>query len=77
MDETSLEIEFSITICSPKTWFLAIFDPRSSIFESVFDCRLSGVIYAYGNYLTLDRLVSSDVWVSVRSFHYFVRVHMQ
>ena len=27
-----------------KTLFLAIFDSHSSIFKSVFDCRLSGVI---------------------------------
>ena len=27
-----------------KTLLLAIFDPRSSIVKSVFDCRLSGVL---------------------------------
>ena len=27
-----------------KTLFLAIFDPRSSIVKSIFDCRPSGVI---------------------------------
>ena len=27
-----------------KKLFLAIFDPRSSIVNSVFDCRLSGVV---------------------------------
>ena len=53
------------------------FYPRSAIFKSVFDCCLSGVIYAYGHYLTLDGLVSSDGWVSVRSFPCFVSVHMQ
>ena len=30
-------------ICRPKTLFLAIFDPLSSIVKSVFDCRLSGL----------------------------------
>ena len=47
----SLEREFSIVICRPtgdkwqsKILFLSIFDLRSSIFESVFDCCLSVVI---------------------------------
>ena len=51
MQIKSLEADFSIAICRPtgdkwqsKTLFLAIFDPISSIFESVFDCRLSGVV---------------------------------
>ena len=46
----SLETEYSIAICCPtddtlqsKTLFLAIFDVRSSIVKSVFDCRLSGM----------------------------------
>ena len=53
MDEhgsKSLETEFLIAICrqagekwQSKTRFLAIFDTRSSIVISVFDCRLSGV----------------------------------
>ena len=43
-------VEFSIVICrqvgdiwQAKTLYLAIFDPRSSIVKSVFDCHLSGV----------------------------------
>ena len=47
----SFETEFSIAICrktcykcQSKTLFLAIFDRRSSIFETVFDCCLSGVV---------------------------------
>ena len=50
VDQNLLETEFLIAICrptgnkwQPKTLFLAIFDPRSSIVKSVFDCRLSGV----------------------------------
>ena len=46
----SLETELSIAICRPigdkwqsKTLLLAIFDPRSTIVKSVFDCRLSCV----------------------------------
>ena len=29
--------------CQPKTLFLSFFDPRSSIIDYVFDCRLPGV----------------------------------
>ena len=50
VDQKSLETEFSIAICrhtgdkwQSKTLFLSIFDPRSSIVDSVFDCRLPGV----------------------------------
>ena len=50
VDQKLFETEFSIAICRPtgdkwqlKTLFLAIFDPRSSIVPSIFDCRLSGV----------------------------------
>ena len=46
----SLETEFSIAFCGPtgdnwqsKTLFIKIFEPRSSIIKSVFDCCLSGV----------------------------------
>ena len=58
VDQRSLETEFLIAICHQtgnkwelKTLFLAICDPRSSIVQSVFDCRLSGVIknIFYGN----------------------------
>ena len=45
-----LETEFLSAICRQtgdkwhsKTQFLAIFDPCSSIFKSIFDCRLSSV----------------------------------
>ena len=51
VDQKSLETEFSIAICRPtgdkwqsKKLFLAIFDPRSSIIMSVFDCRLPSVV---------------------------------
>ena len=51
IDQKSLETEFSIAICRHtgdkwqwKTLFLSIFDPRSSIVDSIFDCRLPGVI---------------------------------
>ena len=44
------ETVFSIAICRPtgdkwqsKTLFISICDPRSSIFDYVFDCRLTGV----------------------------------
>ena len=50
VDKKSLETEFLIAICRPtgdkwqsKTLYLAIFDPRSSIVKSVYDCRLSCV----------------------------------
>ena len=51
VDQKSLETEFSIGIClhtgdkwQSKTLFLLIFDPHLSIVNSVFDCRLPGVI---------------------------------
>ena len=54
VDQKSLETEFSIAICrhtgnkwQSKTLFLSIFDPRSSIVDSVFDCRLPGVAIVY------------------------------
>ena len=54
VDQKTLEIEFSISIYRPtgdkwhsKTPSLAIFDPRSLIVKSVFDCCLSGVIDEY------------------------------
>ena len=47
----SIETMFSIDICcltgdkwQSKTLFLLIFDPRSSIVDNVFDCRLPIVI---------------------------------
>ena len=50
VDQNSLETEFFDCHLSPdwrqmaiETLFLAIFDPRSSIGKSVFDCRLSDV----------------------------------
>ena len=50
VDQQSLETEFSFAICRPtgdkwqsNTLFQAVFDPRSSIVKSVFDCRLTGV----------------------------------
>ena len=50
VDQKSLETEFSIAICrhtgdkwQSKTLFLSIFDPRSSIVDSVSDFRLPGV----------------------------------
>ena len=54
VDQKSLETEFSIAICrhtgdtwQSKTLFLSIFDPRSSIVDSVFYCRLPGVAIVY------------------------------
>ena len=51
VDQKSLETEFLIAIFrhtgnkwQSKTLFLSIFDPRSSIVDSVFDCRLPGVL---------------------------------
>ena len=51
VDQKSLETEFLIAICRPtgdkwqsKTLFISIFYPCLSIFKSVFDCRLSGVV---------------------------------
>ena len=50
--QTLLEAAYSIDICRPtedklqwKALFLTIFDLRLSIVKSVFDCRLSGVIF--------------------------------
>ena len=49
VDKKSLETEFLIAICrntgdkwQSKTLFLSIFDPRSLIVDSVFNCRLPG-----------------------------------
>ena len=51
IDQKSIETEFLIAICrlsgdkwQSKTLFLAIFDPLSSIVNSIFDCHLSGVL---------------------------------
>ena len=33
--------------CLKKKLFLSIFDPRSSIVDSVFDCRLPGLAIVY------------------------------
>ena len=42
--QIKLETEFSIAICwQLNTLFLAIFDLRSSVVKSFFDCQLSGV----------------------------------
>ena len=50
VDHKSIETVFSIAICrhigdkwQSETLFISIFDPRSSIVDSVSDCRLSGV----------------------------------
>ena len=41
--------------CISKTLFLSIFDPRSSIVDSVFDCRLPGVAtFFYVFYVLYD-----------------------
>ena len=60
VDKKSLVTKFSIAICRPtgdkwqsKTLFLAIVDPRSSIFKSVFDCRLSGGHYCWKNGMSI------------------------
>ena len=51
VDPISLETELSTAVCRQtgdkwrsKTLFPAICDPRSSIVQSVFDCRLSDMI---------------------------------
>ena len=51
IDQKSLETDFLIAICrltgdkwQSKTLYLPIFDPRSLIDKSLFDCRLPGVI---------------------------------
>ena len=50
VDQKSLETEFSIAICRQlatngnRNTVSSNFDPRSSIVESVFDCRISGVL---------------------------------
>ena len=53
VDQKSLETEFSVAIwrhtgdkLQSKTLFLSIFDPCSSIVDSVFDCRLPGEMLA-------------------------------
>ena len=51
VDQKSLKTVFLIAICrhtgdkwQSKTLFLSIFDQRSSIVDSVFDCHLPGVL---------------------------------
>ena len=51
VDQKSLETGFKFVICRPtgdkwqsKTLFLVIFDPRSSIVMSVYDCHLPGLL---------------------------------
>ena len=58
VDLISLKTELCIVVCrlngdnwQSKTLFLAVSDPRSSIVQSIFDCRLSGMLKSafYGN----------------------------
>ena len=51
IDQNSIETVFLIAICrqcgdkwESKTLFLLIFDPRLSIVDNVFDCRLPDVV---------------------------------
>ena len=71
VDKKSLEIEFSIAICRPpgdkrqwKTLFLSIFDPCPSIFKSVFDCRLPGVIVVAEVLCQIDMLKKKMLLIS-------------
>ena len=41
--QVDLHLSHPIAVCPPKTLFLAIFDPGSSIVNNVFDHRLSGM----------------------------------
>ena len=59
VNNKSLETEVLVAICRPsgdkcqsKTLFLVIFDPRSSIVKSVFDCRLSEVMMPFHDAMT-------------------------
>ena len=61
VDKKSIETVFLIAICrhtgdkwQSKTLFLSIFDPRSSIVDSVFDRRLPGVIFALWSFPPLS-----------------------
>ena len=72
VDQKSLETEFSIAICrqsenkwQSKTLFPAIYDPRSSIFKSVFDCRLPGVKMQKKSPLTLCNLMDFPIQKNV------------
>ena len=60
VDQNIVKTEFSIAIFRPtgdkwqsKTLFLSIFDPRSSIVKSVFDCHLYGAILVTNDFETL------------------------
>ena len=60
VNKKSLETEFSIVDkWQSKTLFLVIFDPRSSIVKSVFDCRLSDVLYN-NHFLSFSVQTSTD-----------------
>ena len=57
VDQKSIETVFSIALCrhagdkwQSKTLFLSIFGPRSSIVDSVYDCRLPGVTTCTSQY---------------------------
>ena len=67
VDRKSIETVFSIVICRPtgdkwqaKTLFLSIFDPRSSIVDYVFDCRLPGVLTGYSEFEVVLHAFSTD-----------------
>ena len=51
-----------------KTLFLAIFDPRSSIVKSVFDCRQSGVLFivCYCSHCVCGVCAGSLFWCLIR-----------
>ena len=54
VDQKKIETVFSIVICRQLP-----FDPRSSIVDYVFDCRLPGVFPAYSTWF-LDRFLADS-----------------
>ena len=70
VDQKSLGTEFLIAICrnsgdiwQSKTLFLSIFDLCLSIVDSVFNCRLPGVINTCLDFLTIHTCVINSLAV--------------
>ena len=82
IDQKSLETEFLIAVCRPtgdewqsKTVFLAIFDPRSSIVKSVFDCRFpdaddNNLTYHSPDYDELVSILRTESEISIDWFFF-------
>ena len=73
VDKKSIETVFSIQWQS-KTLFLSFFDPRSSIIDNVFNCRLPGVIFIFFSFDCIKFLFFDfkDIYILLLSFTFYL-----